>query len=36
MLRLLVACDHLALTGGLLRFERVGRVLARRGHEVAF
>jgi hypothetical protein len=35
-MRLLVACDHLALTGGLLRFERVGRVLARRGHEIAF
>lgn len=35
-MRLLVACDHLALTGGLLRFERVGRVLARRGHTLAF
>ncbi|MGU3466870.1 glycosyltransferase [Methylobacterium sp. C33D] len=35
-MRLLVACDHLALTGGLLRFERVGRVLARRGHAFAF
>jgi hypothetical protein len=35
-MRLLVACDHLALTGGLLRFERVGRVLARRGHQLAF
>ena len=35
-MRLLVACDHLALTGGLLRFERVGRVLARRGHHLAF
>ncbi|XYD08028.1 glycosyltransferase [Methylobacterium sp. NMS12] len=34
-MRLLVACDHLALTGGLLRFERVGRVLARRGHAFA-
>ncbi len=27
-MRLLVACDHLALTGGLMRFERVGQVLA--------
>lgn len=35
-MRLLVACDHLALTGGLLRFERVGRVLARRGHTFSF
>lgn len=35
-MRFLVACDHLALTGGLLRFERVGRVLRRRGHELAF
>ncbi|MBP31054.1 glycosyltransferase [Methylobacterium sp.] len=35
-MRLLVACDHLALTGGLLRFERVGRVLVRRGHDLAF
>ncbi|SEN21179.1 Glycosyl transferases group 1 [Methylobacterium sp. UNC300MFChir4.1] len=35
-MRLLVACDHLALTGGLLRFERVGRVLARRGHAFAY
>ncbi|WP_082501290.1 glycosyltransferase [Methylobacterium sp. Leaf88] len=35
-MRLLVACDHLALTGGLMRFERVGQVLARWGGELAF
>ena len=35
-MRLLVACDHLALTGGLIRFERIGRVLAEWNHELAF
>jgi len=34
--RLLVACDQLILSGGLLRFERVGNILRRWGHKVAF
>lgn len=34
--RLLVVCGALVLSGGLLRFERVGRVLRAWGHEVAF
>lgn len=34
--RILVACHNLVLTGGLLRFERVGSILRDWGHEVAF
>ncbi|WP_169980196.1 class I SAM-dependent methyltransferase [Tautonia rosea] len=34
--RLLIACHELIATGGLLRFDRVGRVLRDWGHEVAF
>jgi hypothetical protein len=34
--RILVACNNLVLSGGLLRFERLGTVLRRWGHEVAF
>jgi glycosyltransferase involved in cell wall biosynthesis len=35
-LRILVFCDRMVLTGGLLRFEKVGRELIRLGHEVVF
>lgn len=35
-MRILVACHTLVLAGGLLRFERMGRVLAGMGHELAF
>lgn len=34
--RILVACHHVVPTGGILRFERLGRVLQEWGHEVAF
>jgi glycosyltransferase involved in cell wall biosynthesis/predicted O-methyltransferase YrrM len=34
--RILVASDALILAGGLLRFERFGRVARARGHKVAF
>jgi glycosyltransferase involved in cell wall biosynthesis len=34
--RLLIACHDLVLAGGLLRFERVGEVWRRQGHDVAF
>ncbi|MGA9341936.1 MAG: class I SAM-dependent methyltransferase [Rhodanobacteraceae bacterium] len=34
--RILVACHDIIWSGGLLRFERVGRELARWGHELAF
>lgn len=34
--RILVACHDIVTSGGLLRFERLGRVLGRDGHEVAF
>lgn len=34
--RILIACHELVLSGGILRFERVGAVLRRWGHEVAF
>lgn len=34
--RILVACHHVVPTGGILRFERLGRVLQNWGHEVAF
>ena len=34
--RLLVACDSLVLSGGLLRFERVGSILRSWGHKFAF
>lgn len=34
--RILVACHHVVPTGGILRFERLGRVLQSWGHEVAF
>lgn len=35
-MRFLVPCGGLVLTGGLLRFERTGRILRRWGHELAF
>lgn len=35
-MRLLVPCAALYLVGGLLRFERVGQVLRRWGHELTF
>jgi len=35
-LRILVFCDRMVLTGGLLRFEKAGREFRRLGHEVAF
>lgn len=34
--RILVACHDIVWSGGLLRFERVGKILKREGHEVAF
>src|SRR5262249_7810694 len=34
-LRILVACESVALTGGLLRFDRFARTVAPWGHEVA-
>ena len=34
--RILVACQSLVLNGGLLRFERVGKVLRDWGHDLAF
>lgn len=34
--RILVVCHDLILAGGLIRFERFGRVARSRGHEVAF
>ena len=34
--RLLVACDDYVVVGGLLRFDRVGKVLCTWGHEMAF
>ncbi|MCC6781676.1 MAG: sulfotransferase domain-containing protein [Planctomycetes bacterium] len=34
--RVLVVCDELHAAGGLLRFERVGRELARRGDSLAY
>ncbi len=34
--RILVACHELLFTGGLLRFERLGRILNSWGHEIAF
>jgi glycosyltransferase involved in cell wall biosynthesis len=34
--RFLVACHNIVLSGGLLRFDRVGRVLRHWGHEIAF
>jgi glycosyltransferase involved in cell wall biosynthesis len=34
--RILVPCHSLVLRGGLLRFERVGKVLRDSGHELAF
>ncbi len=34
--RILVACHDMVMSGGLLRFERVGKVLRRDGHELAF
>ncbi|MGF1651255.1 MAG: class I SAM-dependent methyltransferase [Hyphomicrobiaceae bacterium] len=33
---ILVACDHLVLTGGMLRMERVGRRLAGSGHDMVY
>lgn len=35
-MRLLVACHELVLSGGLLRFERLGQALRSMGHELAF
>lgn len=35
-MRILVACHNLVLAGGLLRFERLGRALKPRGHDLAF
>ncbi len=35
-MRILVVCHQLTLSGGLLRFEQVGRTLAGSGHDVAF
>lgn len=35
-LRLLVACNHMVPSGGLLRFERVARVIRGDGHLLAF
>jgi glycosyltransferase involved in cell wall biosynthesis len=35
-MRFLVPCGGLVLTGGLLRFERTGRILRRWGHDLAF
>jgi len=34
--RVLVACHHVGVAGGLYRFDRVAAVLGRRGHELAF
>lgn len=34
--RILVACHDLAPSGGLLRFERLGKVLRHWGHDIAF
>jgi len=34
--RILVACRDLVMAGGLLRFERFGRIARARGHELAF
>ncbi len=34
--RLLVLCHDIVLSGGLLRFQRLGNVLTRWGHELAF
>jgi glycosyltransferase involved in cell wall biosynthesis/predicted O-methyltransferase YrrM len=34
--RMLVACHELLLSGGLLRFERFGKVARSRGHEMAY
>lgn len=35
-MKLLVACDALRPVGGQMRFERVGRVIARDGHRLAY
>ena len=35
-LRLLVACENIVRSGGLLRFDRVARTIAPWGHELAF
>jgi predicted O-methyltransferase YrrM len=36
VLRILVPCEDMGLLGGLLRFERAGEELLRRGHQVTF
>lgn len=35
-MNILVACDHIVLSGGLLRFDRVAATIAKDGHKLSF